>query len=342
LAAWENNLKNESTAAGKKRVLEYFAEISFPTNPAKNVPPWCGAFVAHCILASPAPDNRLVVKGPARAANWIGFGNVAIPLGDPKPPQGAVVVLSPDRGSARSGHVAFFDRYSGSSDVQVMLLGGNQSDSTNVKKFARSKIRTIRWDSSQKQADDDAAKKEEDDAAGQVGELSSGKMAPLLDFIGAHESRNNYNAYFRHANNTNNPKLTSKTINQVLAFQQGIKSTGSSASGKYQFIQSTLRGLAKKGHVGMNQPFNKENQDKLAIQLLIGRGLNKYLAGNISLNTFAINLAKEWASMPVPVDGVKGAHRTLKAGQSYYAGDGLNKALVKVGPFLAAIKAIKA
>ena len=35
----------------------------------------------------------------------------------------------------------------------------------------------------------------------------------------------------------------------------------------------------------------------------------------------------EWASFPVLAD-TKGATRSIKAGQSYYAGDGLNKALV--------------
>ena len=40
-----------------------------------------------------------------------------------------------------------------------------------------------------------------------------------------------------------------------------------------------------------------------------------------------IGLAKEWASFPVP-SRMRGAHRTVERGQSYYAGDGLNKALI--------------
>ncbi len=36
----------------------------------------------------------------------------------------------------------------------------------------------------------------------------------------------------------------------------------------------------------------------------------------------------EWASLPV-LTATKGAHRQVVRGQSYYAGDGLNKSLVK-------------
>ena len=38
---------------------------------------------------------------------------------------------------------------------------------------------------------------------------------------------------------------------------------------------------------------------------------------------------------------MKRGQRTVKRGQSYYAGDGLNKALPPVEPFLDAIRAIK-
>ena len=42
---------------------------------------------------------------------------------------------------------------------------------------------------------------------------------------------------------------------------------------------------------------------------------------------FGKRLAQEWASFPV-LAGTKGAKRTVARGQSYYAGDGLNKSLV--------------
>ncbi|MFK3776570.1 hypothetical protein [Agrobacterium sp. NPDC089420] len=43
---------------------------------------------------------------------------------------------------------------------------------------------------------------------------------------------------------------------------------------------------------------------------------------------FGLNLAREWASFPV-LSATKGEHRDVARGQSYYAGDRLNKSLVK-------------
>jgi imidazole glycerol phosphate synthase subunit HisF len=50
------------------------------------------------------------------------------------------------------------------------------------------------------------------------------------------------------------------------------------------------------------------------------------LACICSAAAFMLNLAKEWASFPVPYT-VKGGSRTVSRGQSFYAG-GLNKSLV--------------
>lgn len=56
---------------------------------------------------------------------------------------------------------------------------------------------------------------------------------------------------------------------------------------------------------------------------------------------FAKGLAQEWASFPVLVD-CRGAHRDIKRGQSFYAGDGLNKALVKPEKVEAVLQAVLA
>jgi hypothetical protein len=64
-----------------------------------------------------------------------------------------------------------------------------------------------------------------------------------------------------------------------------------------------------------------------------GRGLDLYLRGSIDEYAFCNNLAKEWASLPV----VSGPKR----GSSYYGGDGLNKALVAVEPFLEVVRNMK-
>ena len=56
----------------------------------------------------------------------------------------------------------------------------------------------------------------------------------------------------------------------------------------------------------------------LAIALIEGRGLNRYMEGKLSLENFANNLAHEWAGLPL----VTGPN----TGKSAYDGDGLNKA----------------
>lgn len=68
-------------------------------------------------------------------------------------------------------------------------------------------------------------------------------------------------------------------------------------------------------------------QDRLGYPLLIRLGYNQYIAGKISRTEFGKRLAQEWASLPV-LSAVQGKHRMLKCGETFYAGDKLNKALV--------------
>jgi hypothetical protein len=173
---------------------------------------------------------------------------------------------------------------------------------------------------------------------------SGGQFGTLLNFIGKAESNNNYNAYFRHANNSNNPELVSKSVNEILAFQDQFVAAGSpsSAAGKYQIIRQTLRRMVQQGKVAGSDPFNQETQDKLAVELMRQRQLNDFLAGTLDRDDFAVKLAMEWASMPVPKAVTRKDGRTVHPGQSYYAGDSLNKALVTVEAFRAAIDSAKA
>lgn len=69
-------------------------------------------------------------------------------------------------------------------------------------------------------------------------------------------------------------------------------------------------------------------QDRMAFHLLKRRGYHGFLAGELSVTDFRKWLAIEWASFPV-LPGTKGQKRQVKREQSYYAGDGLNKALTK-------------
>lgn len=120
--------------------------------------------------------------------------------------------------------------------------------------------------------------------------------------------------------------LTEMTVGEVLAWQASIdKFQMSEAAGAFQVMEDTLRDLVKSGKVDRDMLFNKTGQRHVAKLLLERRGLNDFLAGQMTLQTFADQLAREWASFPVMSDQ-RGQRRWVKRGQSYYAGDGLNKA----------------
>lgn len=167
------------------------------------------------------------------------------------------------------------------------------------------------------------------------------RAAPLLALIRRIEARSDYNIVYGGIPASLRPaKLTSMSIDGVLAWQDRVVAAGakSSAAGAYQIIRRTLRDLAPV--VGSSAIFNARTQDLLAAELLIRRGVVSFLEGEIGPVDMMLPLAKEWASFPVPSDS-KGASRLIKAGQSYYAGDGLNKALVSVDEVLAALSACR-
>ena len=161
-------------------------------------------------------------------------------------------------------------------------------------------------------------------------------VKPLLDFIAGPESGGDYGVVWGRIKPADRPKrpLVSMTIAEVLAWQESIDARyQSEAAGRYQIMEDTLRPLPAAAGLKMYDLFNEANQDALATVLLRRRGLDKFLAGQISAEEFANNLAREWASLPV-VTGPK-------AGRSFYAGDGLNKSHVSVDEFLAAVRAVK-
>lgn len=164
----------------------------------------------------------------------------------------------------------------------------------------------------------------------------------LLDFIGDTEAPDGYDTIFGNRQVHLAAKITFMTLGELIDAQKNWSSVAwvkknwkssyskaSSAAGRYQFMRATLIGIAKeipalKGDV----PFNADLQDRLGYYLLLRRGYAAFIAGEIDIKGFALRLAKEWASFPV-LEDCQGAHRPVTRGQSYYAGDGVNKALVK-------------
>jgi hypothetical protein len=117
----------------------------------------------------------------------------------------------------------------------------------------------------------------------------------------------------------------------------------SPAAGAAQFMRATLKGLIEELKLSASQKFDGDLQDRLGYHLLKRRGYEAFMAGKISRTEFGKRLAIEWASLPV-LKATKGAKLSVKRGQSYYAGDGLNKALVApaaVEAMLDQVKGIK-
>ena len=156
--------------------------------------------------------------------------------------------------------------------------------------------------------------------------------ALLLDFIRETEvgrkDRASYDVIYGHKQHKLAKPLTSMTLDEVQAAQRNwSRHHGSSAAGGYQFMRATLKGLIAELGLRGSQKLDPDLQDRLGFHLLKRRGYDAFMAGEISATEFAKRLAMEWASFPVLVP-TQGAHRKLNRGQSYYAGDGLNKALV--------------
>lgn len=165
--------------------------------------------------------------------------------------------------------------------------------------------------------------------------------AMLLDFIGSKEAPKGYDTVYANRMDRMPKPLTSMTMKEIL--DQGrwrTKTFGSSACGRYQFMDATLRDLAEELDLKAEDRFTPDYQDRLGLHLLRRRGYDKWVAGLMSDHEFMINLAKEWASFPVPYR-MKGSHRTVERGQSYYAGDGLNKSLITAEAVEAALTRAK-
>lgn len=158
--------------------------------------------------------------------------------------------------------------------------------------------------------------------------------ADLLNTIAKVESKNNYNAYFGNPNNTS-IQFTAMTVREVLAWQQQFVEQGnqSSAVGRYQFIDPTLRGLVRELKIDENMKFDQALQDRLAARLLERRGIRDYVDNKMSREEFAHSLSKEWAALPKAIGE--------NPEQSYYAGDGLNKAQLSVDEMYASIATVR-
>ena len=147
--------------------------------------------------------------------------------------------------------------------------------------------------------------------------------------LGKVESRNDYSAYNRTMGGLKsffNTKLTSMTIKQVLLKQ---KTRDIFAVGRFQLIPSTLNAAIRSLKINTSSLFDKEVQDMIFNEYLIKTKRSqiiKLLEGSGNIEDAMHAWAKEFASAGVEKGKKISRGRIAKGGESYYSGDGLNKA----------------
>ena len=147
---------------------------------------------------------------------------------------------------------------------------------------------------------------------------------PILELIASAESVNgSYDSIYP---NSIKPGLSQMTIGEADAWQaRTANQRGSAAAGRYQFMY--IKDQAALAGIGPNEVFSPENQDRMAIALIEKkRKVTLDMVENDPTEA-ARRLAMEWAGLPV-LERTRGNKRTVEAGQSYYSGDGRNKATI--------------
>ena len=125
-------------------------------------------------------------------------------------------------------------------------------------------------------------------------------------------------------------KLTEYSLGEIRKFQENSR-TGSGqlfATGRYQIIPDTLKGLITKSEISLNSKYNEDTQDRLAYQLLLNRAdLKAYILGTNednkqNLEKASLRMAQIWSSIGVPY-AMKGGRKSLiQKNESYYSGGG--------------------
>ena len=150
------------------------------------------------------------------------------------------------------------------------------------------------------------------------GSATAGQYKPILDLIGSAEG-----GYTSIAPMDKNDELTSMTIVEAANAKGEQGATG--AIGRYQLTNPIEQAKAA-GLDPETDLFSPENQDKIAVSLIQGRGITPDMIEN-DPNEAASRLAKEFAGIPV-LEGEKGYVQPVERGQSYYEGFNRNTATI--------------
>jgi hypothetical protein len=146
-------------------------------------------------------------------------------------------------------------------------------------------------------------------------------------------------------------RLTQYTIKEIQNLQyadstQEVRRNNNRlfATGRYQIITQTLKGLVDQSKIDTNQLYSPEIQDGFANLIVEGRSnLINYINGKFedtdtTLNAAALEVAKEWASAGVPYSLNADKGRFVNKDQSYYSGTGNNKAFISSDTIKAVLK----
>lgn len=141
--------------------------------------------------------------------------------------------------------------------------------------------------------------------------------------------------------------LSKYTIGEVKAFQSRPRDSNGQlwATGRYQIIPNTLKGVVEKVGLSDSDLYSVENQDKLGVQLLLNRkNLSAYLQGQVpdtleNRQKASLDMAMIWSSIGVPYS-VKGSKRSVAKDESYYSGGG-DKASVKSDVVMEKLKMLR-
>lgn len=165
----------------------------------------------------------------------------------------------------------------------------------------------------------------------QMDAVTKGKVGEILDFVAQYESRGFYDIM---NGGKRYPEILKMTLKDLIKFQNNHhKTTGNStAAGRYQIMEFNIIPYARQAGLDLNKDlFNEENQDKMAIEFLRDKGLEKWLAGTMSDKAFLEGLSRVWAAIP----------SVSKGGLSYYDKVGNNKAGMPLDVALNNLQTIK-
>ncbi|MEO0620416.1 MAG: TIGR02594 family protein, partial [Pseudomonadota bacterium] len=130
LAQRDVGTREKSGAVHNPKILAYYKLIG-QSGIKRDEVAWCAAFVGACLERSGITSTRSLM-----ARSYQRWGQKLT-----RPRRGCIVVLS-RTANPTFGHVGFFVR---ETEHHVVLLGGNQSNAVNERRYAKSRVLGYRW-----------------------------------------------------------------------------------------------------------------------------------------------------------------------------------------------------